>query len=103
MLNDEIIYTLSASENKSQELYKMNNIDQIIRIHSDMENIGFSRIENLEIHFWKYGFSNNQNNPSHFYDKNLKIGLCGDSFSVGKVDGSIISANELSKKILGNG
>ena len=103
MLNDEIIYTLSASENKSQELYKMNNIDQIIRIQSDMENIGFSRIENLEIHFWKYGFSNNQNNPSHFYDKNLKIGLCGDSFSVGKVDGSIISANELSKKILGNG
>ena len=48
MLNDEIIYTLSASENKSQELCKMNNIDQIIRIHSDMENIGFSRIDNLE-------------------------------------------------------
>ena len=38
-----------------------------------------------------------------FMIKNLKIGLCGDSFSVGKVDGSIISANELSKKILGNG
>ena len=88
--------------NKSQELFKMNNNDRINRIHSDMENIGFLNIKNLGIHFWKYGFSNNQNNPSHYYDKNLKIGLCGDSFSIGKVDGSIISADVLSKKILGS-
>ena len=67
-----------------------------------MKNIGFSSTDNLGIHFWKYGFTYDQNNVKYIYDDNLKIGLCGDSFSIGKVDGSVISANGLGNQIISN-
>lgn len=102
ILNDNFIYTVNTSDDKSQELLKMNTSDRKIKILSDMKNIGFSSIDYLGIHFWKYGFTYEQNNVNYIYDENLKIGLCGDSFSIGKVDGSVISANGLGNQIVSN-
>ncbi len=99
LLNNDLIYTVNASEKKSQELFIMKNNDRKKIIFSDMNDIGFSNINNMNIHFWKFGFANEQNNANYIYDKKFKLGLCGDSFSIGRVDGSVISANELSKKI----
>ena len=102
ILNDNFIYTVNTSNDKSLELFKMNASDRKVKILSDMKNIGFSSIDNLGIHFWKYGFTYDQNNVNYIYDDNLKIGLCGDSFSIGKVDGSVISAYGLGNQIVSN-
>ena len=63
---------------------------------------GFDKIENFSAHFWKYAFSLNQNNISHFYDEKIHLGICGDSFSIGQVDGAIISSGKVYNKILSN-
>ena len=60
----------------------------------------FNNISNLSIHYWKHAFSTKQDNISHFFDEKTQLGICGDSFSVGQVDGAIVSSNEVYRKIL---
>ena len=81
---------LILQENREQSMRKVLNVN------------GFDKIENFSTHFWKYAFSLNQNNISHFYDKDIHLGICGDSFSVGQVDGAITSSDKIYFKILSN-
>ena len=61
---------------------------------------GFDGIKNLAIHYWKHAFANKQDNTNHLFDEDIQIGICGDSFSIGKVDGAIISSNRVYQKLL---
>ena len=63
-------------------------------INQQLKHLGFNSYSNLSLHFWKYAFSKEQNNPSHFFDKDEMLGICGDSFSIGQADGAIVSANQ---------
>ena len=65
---------------------------RIKKIKEMLKDHGFRQINNLSPHYWKYAYSEKQNNLSHFFDDKRKLGVCGDSFSLGKVDGAILSA-----------
>ena len=98
--NNENIYTVNFSPKLS---FDFKNFDVESR-KKNMEEIlnhnGFGEVKNLGIHYWKHAFSIQQDQVSHFFDKDTKMGICGDSFSIGKVDGAIISSYEVYQKIL---
>ena len=90
---------------------KINEFNKIIKVDGDKslsirslligsQSYGVCNIKNLSIHYWKHAFSIKQDNVSHFFDKNTQLGICGDSFSAGQVDGAIVSSNEVYRKIL---
>ena len=64
-----------------------------------LDSSGFENIKGLNVHYWRYAFADNQDNPDYFFDQSTGIGVCGDSFSVGKVDGAIKSAELLFFKL----
>ncbi len=60
-----------------------------------LNSSGFEKIKGLNVHYWRYAFADNQDNPDYFFDKSTGLGICGDSFSIGKVDGAVKSAELL--------
>ena len=98
--NDGNVYTVNFPSELSPD-YKKLDVESREKTMEELLNLNrFDNIKNLTIHYWKYAFSNKQDHVSHFFDENTQLGICGDSFSVGQVDGAIISSNEVYQKIL---
>ena len=100
--NDKNVYTVNFSSELSLSYQKLDIENREKSMRKVLHINGFDKIENFSTHFWKYAFSLNQNNISHFYDGNINLGICGDSFSIGQVDGAIISSDKVYHKILSN-
>ncbi len=100
--NDKNVYTVNFSSELSANYQKLDTKNREESMRKVLRSNGFDKIENFSPHFWKYGFSLNQNNISHFYDEDIRLGICGDSFSIGQVDGAIISSDKVYHKILSN-
>ena len=100
--NDKNVYTVNFSSELSLNYQKLDTENREQSIRNVLHINGFDKIENFSIHFWKYAFSLNQNNISHLYDEEIHLGICGDSFSIGQVDGAIISSDKVYYKILSN-
>jgi predicted NAD/FAD-dependent oxidoreductase len=94
LLNNKNIFTINFSNDFSNKLLGLNQDQRQNMINQQLKHLGFNSYSNLSLHFWKYAFSKKQNNPSHFFDKDEMLGICGDSFSVGQADGAILSANQ---------
>ena len=94
LLNNKNIFTINFSNDFSNKLLGLNQDQRHNMINQQLKHLGFNSYSNLSLHFWKYAFSKEQNNPSHFFDKNEMLGICGDSFSIGQADGAIVSANQ---------
>ena len=94
LLNNKNIFTINFSNDFSNKLLGLNQDQRHNMINQQLKHLGFNSYSNLSLHFWKYAFSKEQNNPSHFFDKDEMVGICGDSFSVGQADGAIVSANQ---------
>jgi len=94
LLNNKNIFTINFSNDFSNKLLGLNQDQRHNMINQQLKHLGFNSYSNLSLHFWKYAFSKEQNNPSHFFDKDEMLGICGDSFSVGQADGAIVSANQ---------
>jgi len=94
LLNNKNIFTINFSNDFSNKLLGLNQDQRHNMINQQLKNLGFNSYSSLALHFWKYAFSKEQNNPSHFFDKDVMLGICGDSFSIGQADGAIISANK---------
>ena len=92
LLNNKNIFTINFSNDFSNKLLGLNQDQRHNMINQQLKHLGFNSYSNLSLHFWKYAFSKEQNNPSHFFDKDEMLGICGDSFSVGQADGAIVSA-----------
>jgi len=94
LLNDKNIFTINFSNDFSKKLLVLNQDQRHDVIKKQLKHLGFNSYSNLSLHFWKYAFSKEQNNLSHFFDKDEMLGICGDSFSIGQADGAIVSASQ---------
>ena len=100
LLNNKNIFTINFSNDFSNKLLGLNQDQRHNMINQQLKHLGFNSYSNLSLHFWKYAFSKEQNNPSHFFDKDEMLGICGDSFSVGQADGAIVSANQTFRDLI---
>jgi len=100
LLNNKNIFTINFSNDFSNKLLGLNQDQRHNMINQQLKHMGFNSYSNLSLHFWKYAFSKEQNNPSHFFDKDEMLGICGDSFSVGQADGAIVSANQTFRDLI---
>jgi len=98
--NNENVYTVNFPPQLSSNYKKLDVESREKTIEEILNRNSFNNIKNLSIHYWKHAFSTKQDNVSHFFDENTQLGICGDSFSVGQVDGAIVSSNEVYRKIL---
>ena len=98
--NSNNIFTVNFSPKISSMHQKLDSKERILALRKLLEDNQFRKINHLSIHYWKYAYSSNQSNISHVFDKNINLGICGDSFSIGKVDGAIKSSDNIYHKIL---
>ena len=97
--NKKNIYTINLSQEFSDSLLDLKNSEKDKILKDFLLNIGFENHSHSRLHFWKYAFSEDQNNTTNYFDKNKMLGLCGDSFSVGQANGAIVSAERTFKDI----
>ena len=93
-------FTVNTSETVTRILVKKEDSERKDIIAGKINEAGFNNILKFNIHFWKYAFSSNQNNIDYIFDSHTGLGICGDSFSVGRVDGAIRSAELMSRELI---
>ena len=100
LFNEKNIYTVNFSPEISFDYKELDYESRLNAMEKILNRNGFDGIKNLASHYWKHAFSNKQDHISHFFDEDTQIGICGDSFSIGQVDGAIISSNKVYQKLL---
>ena len=90
------VFTANVNKVITQSLKNLSPGQKLEIVEGLLNSSGFEDIEGLNVHYWRYAFANNQDNTDYFFDKSTGLGICGDSFSVGKVDGAVKSAELLS-------
>ena len=98
--NPKLIYTVNTSENLTSKLQIMEKIDQVDLVGKTLSNHGFKQINDLKLHFWKYGFTENKSSMEYSWNPELGIGACGDGYGHGNIDGAITSAYDIKDPIL---
>ena len=94
------VFTVNTSEIITRRLVEKRDPEKKDFIAGKINEAGFNSIVKLNIHFWKYAFSSNQNNIDYIFNSDTGLGICGDSFSVGRVDGAVTSAELLSGELI---
>ena len=98
--NSTNIFTVNTSEELTNQI-KYKSMDERSKIIKNrLKNSFFEDVSHLSVHFWKYAFTENQSHDNFYFDKKINMGICGDNFSVGKVDGAVKSASLLAEKII---
>ena len=98
--NPKLIYTVNTSENLTSKLQIMEKIDQVNLVGKTLSNHGFKQINDLKLHFWKYGFTENKSSMEYSWNPELGIGACGDGYGHGNIDGAITSAYHIKDPII---
>ena len=93
-------FTANLNKDITQRLKDLSTEQKLEIVEGLLNSSGFENIKGLNLHYWRYAFADNQDNPDYFFDKSIGLGVCGDSFSVGKVDGAVNSAELLCIKLL---
>ena len=88
-------FTANVNKDITQSLKSLSPEQKLEIVKGLLNSSGFENIKGLNVHYWRYAFADNQDNPDYFFDKSTGLGVCGDSFSVGKVDGAVKSAELL--------
>ena len=107
-LSKENYWTIQTSEGYSKKI--INNYKnkknfyskQIIKEFCKILNFNIKNFKVFKIHGWKYSWNNINSGKSCYWDKKLRIGICGDWFIGPKADSAWISANSLFQKIKKN-
>lgn len=94
------IYTINTSSSLTNKLMGQKKDKIKILLKKKLELFGMENLKNLSIHFWKYAYSDSSSGIETYFDSKHNLGLCGDAFGKGKVDGAITSADSLVKKII---
>ena len=89
------VFTANVNKDITQSLKKLSSEQKLEIVEGLLNSSGFENLKGLNVHYWRYAFSDNQDNPDYFFDKSTGLGACGDSFSLGKVDGAVKSAELL--------
>ena len=88
-LNEELSNTLLKIEDHTKH--------ELIKRH--LKESGFKNFSFYNIHYWKYAFTESQNNIANYFNENNMLAICGDSFSVGQADGAVVSAQKTFEQI----
>ncbi|MEY3907100.1 MAG: hypothetical protein RLZ52_166, partial [Pseudomonadota bacterium] len=56
-------------------------------------------IEYSDIHGWLYAYNQKVAAPNCYWDKDLRLGICGDWFSGGNAENAFTNAKQLAKLI----
>ena len=88
-------FTANVNKDITLSLKNLSPEQKLDIVKGLLNSSGFENIKGLNVHYWRYAFADNQDNPDYFFDKSTGLGVCGDSFSVGKVDGAVKSAELL--------
>ena len=96
---DQNIYTVNVNEELSNTLLNVedNKKHELIKTH--LEESGFKNFFFYDLHYWKYAFTEGQNNIANYFNEDNMLALCGDSFSVGQADGAVVSAQKTFEQI----
>ena len=98
--NKEVVYTVNFSDKISEDLAPLSSSDRKIKIKEILHNHEFTDVNHISSHYWKYAYNREQKNRNYIFDKKRNIGICGDSFSVGRVDGAVKSSELIFRKII---
>ena len=76
-------------------------IDEILKNFSNKLKINISKeqIHYSDIHGWLYAYNLNSTTPNCYWDKNLRVGICGDWFSGGNAESAFMNAKKLASLI----
>ena len=98
--NKKYVYSVNTSKIFTKRLISLDKKDIENKIRKKLNLIGINHPKNLSIHFWKYAYSDAGSNEQDYWNEKIGLGLCGDGFGLGKIDGALTSADFLSKKII---
>ena len=76
-------------------------IDEILKNFSNKLKINISKeqIHYSDIHGWLYAYNLNSTTPNCYWDKNLRLGICGDWFSGGNAESAFLNAKKIASLI----
>ena len=107
-LSKDNYWTIQTSENYSTKIinvYKNKKkyySKQIVREFCKILNLDIKSLKVIKIHGWKYSWNKIDTGKRCYWDKKLRIGICGDWFIGPKADSAWMSANSLFQKIKKN-
>ena len=80
---------------------KQNLVDEILKSFSIKLKIDIKKdnIEYSDIHGWLYAYNQKVAAPNCYWDKDLRLGICGDWFSGGNAENAFTNAKQLAKLI----
>ena len=96
---DQNIFTVNVNEKLSNTLLNVEDNKKHELIKRNLEESGFKNFSFYNLHYWKYAFTEGQNNIANYFNEDNMLALCGDSFSVGQADGAIVSAQKTFEQI----
>ncbi|MDB9854308.1 hypothetical protein OAC91_03645, partial [Candidatus Marinimicrobia bacterium] len=98
--NKKQVYTINTSNLFTNQLLSFDKKNIEIKIKKRLQLIGINNPQKLSFHFWKYAYSDIGSSKPGYWNSNIGLGLCGDGFGLGKIDGALTSADFLSKQII---
>ena len=80
---------------------KQNLIDEMLKSFSIKLKVDIKKdnIEYSDIHGWLYAYNQRVAAPNCYWDKDLRLGICGDWFSGGNAENAFTNAKQLAKLI----
>ena len=72
----------------------LKNFSNKLKINISKEQIRYS-----DIHGWLYAYNLNSTTPNCYWDKNLRLGICGDWFSGGNAESAFLNAKKIASLI----
>ena len=91
---DQNIFTINVNEELSNTLLKLEDNKKHELINRNLKESGFNNFSFYNLHYWRYAFTEGQNNIVNYFNEDNMLALCGDSFSVGQADGAVVSAQK---------
>ncbi len=80
---------------------KQNLIDEMLKNFSIKLKVDIKKdnIQYSDIHGWLYAFNQKTTAPNCYWDKDLRLGICGDWFSGGNAENAFSNAKQLAELI----
>lgn len=81
--------------NDNIDIDKTQALNYLFEEFKDTINVKLPKPTHMAIHLWRYANIEKQKSPTHYIDRDLKLGLCGDWFIHGRVESAFTSAYDL--------
>ena len=96
---DQNTFTVNVNEELSNTLLNIEDNKKHELINRHLKESGFKNFSFYNLHYWKYAFTEDQNNIANYFNEDNMLAICGDSFSIGQADGAVVSAQKTFEQI----